>query len=429
MKKKCLLFFFINAVFFTNLQAQISKGGMPVSFLYPEVSSRYMQAEVMQFVDADRLREEDAITDTDASIEKILRFGYAMQVDFSINNSGVTDVLPNGDKIWRLAIKSAGANTINLIFSKYYVPLGAQLFIYSADKRHIIGAFTEDNNQMDQKLGTTLVEGEESIIEYYEPSWVSFPGQIAIETVVHGYRLPGEGDDERGFGGAGSCNNNVNCPEGANWTDQKRSVARIVNGGDWCTGALINNTSNDGTPYFLTANHCYTSNYSTWVYWFNYESIGCTNPGTAPTAQTLSGATLVSRNAASDFMLVQLNTTPPTNYNVFYAGWNRSATTATSATCIHHPSGDIKKISFDNNTLTNSSWSGTPANSHWHTIWDDGVTEGGSSGSPLFDQNKRIVGQLHGGASFCGGSDLSDEYGKFSLSWDLGTTTATRLKE
>ena len=429
MKKKCLLFLFVNAMVFANTYAQISQGGMPVSFLYPEVSTRYLQAELMPIVNVDRMRQEDAANATDGSTEKRLRFGAEMEVSLDMNSSGITDILPNGDKLWRLAIKSAGANTINLIFSKYYVPAGAQLFIYSVDRLHIIGAFTDLNNQMDQKLGTTLVEGEECIIEYYEPSWVTFAGQIAIGTVVHGYRMPGDEDAERGFGGSGSCNNNANCPEGADWGDQKRSVARIVNGGDWCTGALINNTANDGTPYFLSANHCYTSNFSTWVYWFNYESTGCSNPGTAPTPNTLSGATLKSRNAASDFLLLQLNTTPPTSYNVYYAGWNRSATAGTSSTCIHHPSGDIKKITFDNNTATNGSWAGTPANSHWRVVWDDGVTEGGSSGSPLFDQNKRIVGQLHGGASFCGGSDLSDEYGKFNLSWDLGTTTATRLKE
>ena len=35
-----------------------------------------------------------------------------------------------------------------------------------------------------------------------------------------------------------------------------------------CTGALVNNTAENGTPYFLTANHC-LGNPNTWVYYFN----------------------------------------------------------------------------------------------------------------------------------------------------------------
>lgn len=405
--------------------AQLSVGGKPISFVAPEHFTQKVTPVLMPFVDIDKLRAEDRINDQDWT--KPHRFGHEMNVSLGLDNAGRWTTLPNGDKVWQLAILSPGAQTINLIFSKYYLPEGAQLFIYSARGTQMIGAFTSLNNQPEHQLGTTLVKGDEMIIEYFEPAWVAFPGEVEVGTVVHGYRLPGDGE-EKSYGDSGNCHNNVNCPSGAAWADQKRSVAKIVNGGDWCTGALINNTSNNGTPYFLTANHCYSSNYATWVFWFNYESAGCTATGD-PAYNSLSGSSLKSRNAASDFMLLQLNSTPPSSFNVYYSGWDRSGTTPTSTTGIHHPSGDIKKISFDNNASTNSNWSGTPANSHWHVIWDSGVTEGGSSGSPLYDQNKRIVGQLHGGASVCGGSDLSDEYGKFSWSWDYGTTTATRLKD
>lgn len=429
MKKLlCYLLFFSCTML--QLNAQISAGGTPVSFLYPNVSLNQPEALKMPAFDLEALRAEDF--DNDRKGDKPYRFGYEMEVSLNEQNAGVIDYLPNGDKLWRVALKSTDALTINLIFNRFVLPEGAQLFIYNKDHSEIIGAFTEFNNQSDGKLGTTLVSGDEIIVEYYEPSWVDFQGEVEIGTVIHGYRSIAQVLDEveqRAFGSSGSCNINVNCASGASWATEKRSVGMMVSGGGFCTGALLNNTNNNGTPYFMSANHCYSSGYSTWVYWFNWEAAGCTNPASSPAYNSVSGSSLKARNAASDFMLLQLNSTPPSSYNVHYAGWDRSGTAPTSGAGIHHPSGDIKKISFDNNTFTNSSWSGTPANSHWHVIWDSGVTEPGSSGSPLFDQNRRFVGQLHGGASACGASDLSDEYGKFSLSWDYGTTAATRAKD
>jgi hypothetical protein len=118
------------------------------------------------------------------------------------------------------------------------------------------------------------------------------------------------------------------------------------------------------------------------------------------------------------------------SYTPYFSGWDHSGNTPTSAVGIHHPSGDIKKISFENQALISTTFGSCPANSHWGvTNWDSGVTEGGSSGSPLYDQNHRIIGQLHGGASACGGANLSDEYGKFSVSWDpAGSNTTNQLK-
>jgi PKD repeat protein len=128
---------------------------------------------------------------------------------------------------------------------------------------------------------------------------------------------------------------------------------------------------------------------------------------------------------------VELNTTPPVGYNVFYAGWDNSNATPTSTACVHHPSGDIKKFSNDHDASVSDQYLGTSGinDSHWKIVmWDDGTTtEGGSSGSPLFDQNHRIVGQLHGGYASCS-SLTSDWYGKFSMSWDRGTTNATQLE-
>ena len=62
------------------------------------------------------------------------------------------------------------------------------------------------------------------------------------------------------------------------------------------------------------------------------------------------------------------------------------------------------------------------------TDWDLGTTEPGSSGSPLFSPEQRIVGQLHGGGAACG-NNLSDWYGRLAVSWNAGGTAATRLRD
>ncbi|MEI6455299.1 MAG: BACON domain-containing carbohydrate-binding protein [bacterium] len=380
----------------------------------------------MPKVDVERLMAEDVNNDQFKDIP--WRFGENIAVNFNPGNSGTWDILPNGDKLWRLGIKSLGAFTINLTFDKYHLPPGATLFVYNETKTHVIGAFTDYNNQEDMIFATTLVIGDAIIIEYFEPASPEFQGEINLNRVTHGYR------DAYGyaksFGESGACNNNVKCPEAAGWENQIKSACMLVTGGSgFCSGSLVNNTSQDGTPYVLTANHCYSSPGS-WVFWFNWESPTCTNPGSSPPYNSMSGATLKARKTDSDFCLVQMNSAPPLSYNVYYSGWNRADVPATSGVGIHHPSGDIKKISYVATPFISSDWNGNPpANSHWQTNWSDGVTEGGSSGSPIFDQNHRIVGQLHGGPSSCGSSQLWDFYGKFSMSWDLGTTPDTRLKD
>ena len=405
--------------------SQIDQGGSPFSFQNPQLVKSAVVVEQMPKIDINRLMAEDLINDNFKDIP--WRFGENLYVNFNLHNSGTWDIFPNGEKLWRLGIRCKTAYTINLTFDNYHLPPGAKLFVYNKDKSQIIGAFTDFNNQADRVFATTLVKGEEIFIEYYEPSSPAFPGELNLYRVTHGYR------DAYGyaksFGTSGSCENNVACPEAAGWENQIKSVCMLVSGGSgFCSGAIVNNTSQDGIPYILTANHCY-SNPSSWVFWFNWQSPTCANPGSSPPYNSISGATLKARNTSSDFCLVQMSSTPPLSYSVYYAGWNRQNVAATSGAGIHHPSGDIKKISFSTIAFTSDTYSGTPADSHWKVNWSDGVTEGGSSGSPIFDQNHRLVGQLHGGPSSCTATQLWDFYGKLSMSWDYGTTSSTRLKD
>lgn len=433
MKKSLSVFFaavFIIALTFTG-QSQISQGGQPYSIQHASKGelTKQVPIEVMPYVNVDVLRAEDKVLDNHKDIP--WRFGQNIEVSFNRKTNGIEETLPNGDKIWRLCIASPGAVSINLLFDNYYVPKGAKMYIYNADHTDMIGAFTDFNNRDDRMFATTLVKGDFMTIEYYEPADAEFEGEINLMRVTHGYRGP-EDFIDKAFGSSGSCNVNVICPQSAGMEDQIRSVCMLVSGSSgFCTGALINNTSNDGTPYVLSADHCYTTPGSV-IYWFNWESTTCVN-GTNPPHDDISGATQCARNAASDFWLVELSSDPPAGYNVYFSGWNRTTDNNISGKVwgIHHPAGDIKKISWSTLGVSTTTYLQEPVpgdGTHWRiTTWSDGTTtEGGSSGSPLFDPTGHIIGQLHGGYASCS-SITSDWYGKLGVSWTGGGSNTTRL--
>ena len=428
MKKYCttlLLVVIISSLSFS----QISKTGIPASFKSENQAqlNQEVPSLVMPSVEIDRLLGEDAINDTQKDIP--WRFGENLFVDSSPSNSGVWSVLADGSKVWRLKIKSAEAFSINLTFNRFHLPPGAELYIYNTSKTDVLGAFTEENNQIDKFFATQLIQGDEITLEYYEPKDVSFSAELNLWRVTHAYR--DVYSYAKSFGSSGSCNVNVVCPQAAGWEFEIRSVCMVVVGGSgFCTGALVNNTSNDGTPYILTANHCSASNdFSSWVFWFNWQSSTCTNPGSTPAHNQVatSGSTLKARNSGSDFCLVKMNGTPPVSYYVYYAGWDKTGTTPTSSVCIHHPSGDIKKITFDNEAPTAVSW-GSPTAECWQIgSWNTGTTEPDSSGSPLFNSSHMIIGQLYGGTASCN-SLTNDNFGRFAVSWE-GTDSTKRLKD
>ncbi|MCP5111839.1 MAG: hypothetical protein GY953_13495, partial [bacterium] len=225
-------------------------------------------------------------------------------------------------------------------------------------------------------------------------------------------------------------NIDVICPQAAPYSDQIRAVARYTTGQFLCTGNLVNNTAGDFRPFFLTAEHCGISaaNASSVVVYWNYESPVCGLLGGGSLADNQSGATFLASYFPSDFTLVELNQTPSASSNVFYAGWDAREQTPQSVVGIHHPSADEKAISFEGDSLVGVDI-GEGFASHWRVnAWDEGTTEGGSSGSCIFDQStKGCVGTLTGGFASCAAPDEFDVYGKFSVHWTGGGTNTSRL--
>lgn len=428
MKKQITLSIFL--FLYTFSFSQQGDGGNPKSTDLI-LNSADLQEYIFESPVISVLQAEDLVTD--AAGTGPWRFGFNNETNLTMENAGYWRILPNGGKIWRVRVTCENALTVNLTFANVAIPEGNELYVYNPKKDFILGKFTSYHLYQGE-LGTELIPGNSAIVEYYIPAQnAQIPAHLTITKVTHGYRTAAE-FVEKAFGSSGSCNLNANCPEGAAWVNQRNSAVMLVSGSSgFCSGALINNTLNDGKPYVLTADHCY-SNPATWIFRFNWQSVGCAN-GTNPTFQSLSGAVLRARAAASDFCLVEITgglvgATVPAAYVPYFSGWDKTGIAPTSAVGIHHPAGDIKKISFEDQALISTTFGSCPANSHWGvTGWDLGVTEGGSSGSPLFDQNHRIIGQLHGGASACGASVLSDEYGKVSYSWNPAGSNSTNQLE
>ncbi len=399
------------------------------------------------------LKAEDAINDMDKSIP--WRFGYDHFVNLGLENAGQWDELPNGDRIWRINIISPGALTMNVLFDRYKIPVGGKVHVYNEDHSEILNEYTHAHNNPEEILGTWMVNGESLWIEYFEPKEVKDQGKLNIGNVIHGYRtLKSAGAPGKALNDSGPCNVDVNCnieassPIANNVKENVKSAVGmvLVNGGNgFCSGALVNNTNNDGTPYFLTANHCLGGSVAGWAFRFNWESDAsvadcATN---APSVdgtfiQTASGATLRATNSESDMALLEILDTPfftTNNEELVWAGWNRSTTAVPQLTIgVHHPRGDIKKVCVDTNTATREiiDFNGNPSTEIWRIAdWDVGVTEPGSSGSPLFDQDGLIIGKLSGGFAACDGTndnDLEDWYGRFGVSWDFSPNNSEQLK-
>lgn len=411
--------------------AQVAHDGAPMGWgmqSIPEVE--YVQTAPL---DWPTLQAADAVTDQYK--EAPWRFGVEHEVAYTLENSGVWTI-ESGMRVWRLGVHCPEGVNVSFWLDAFDVSKGAALYVWDADRTTYLGAFTEANEKEWGGLAIGLIPSDSVVLELHEPLSESGLSVLSIGQIVHGYRSLLRHAEEvyndltaamGPFGNSGACNINVNCPAGSAWQTEKKSVALITSGGfATCTGALVNNVEQDGTPYFLTANHCLGSPTS-WVFYFNHESSTCTG-SSGPTNQSISGATLLANNGGSDFALLELSSTPPASYDVHYAGWDATGSSPTAATGIHHPSGDVKKICFQENAPTASTASG--ASVWWIDDWESGVTEPGSSGSPLFDQNHRIIGQLFGGAAACSGTvnnGAYDYYGQFHVSWDAGASASTRL--
>jgi len=415
-----------------GLIGQVSMGGIPLSVSHPEafsipsiptysISPPNVNVLLIQDEDSDRNGFN-------------LRDGVALVVNKGLED-GQWNSMPDGSRVWRMALKSQGALSLELNFDDLFIPVDGELFIFNRSGTEVYGAYTSSNNKVTGKMSVEMIQGDEVRIEFIEPLGHHNEGELHIQDIAYRYR------DVMSL--SQSCEVDVACNDTDGWADERNSVIRIrsrVNGQFfWCTGTLMNNTDQDCRPLVLSSMHCTldhgtqstTSDFDFYRFYFKFERQLC-GIGNGDEPYTLAGCMKRADSnddggaSGSDFILLELSRTLPSEYDPYYAGWNISSQTSIGgAASIHHPSGDVKKISVYENTPISADWG--ISNTHWLIRWEatetgHGVTESGSSGAPLFDMNGRVIGTLTGGSAYCndvleGGQDQPDFFGKMSWHW------------
>ncbi len=373
-----------------------------------------------------------------ARLDVPARFATPLKTAITPANGGSWETLNDGSRLWRLRIHGAGARSLNLGFTRYRMSVGGELRIYDPAQLEVIGPFTAADNESHGQLWTPMVDGEEVVVELRLPKGEALP-DLELGVVNYGYNSL-----ENALAlYTGSCNEDVVCPDGDAWRDEIRSVGAVtVYGVDICSGALINNTAEDRKPYFLTAYHCGidAGNAATAVVYWNYQNSFCRTPGSGLSGmagdgqrtQFNTGAIWRAAYDGTDFTLIELDDPIEPSYDPYWVGWDRSPGNFVGAVGIHHPNVEEKRISIDTHALQITTYrENTVPGDGTHlriTDWDTGTTEIGSSGSPLFNMQHRLIGQLHGGLAACG-NNSSDWYGRFAISWTGGEAVTSRLSD
>ena len=441
MIQTILLMSLFICVFF-SVNAQISTDEEPVSFREGNIPSRFSVSQdirIMPALDMNRIEQEDAKDEANGLPP---RFGYPHEVSLDLENSGHWQELSNGDRLWQLTIRCPQALSINLLYDRFWLPEGGKFFIYTADRKHSIGAFTSINNKGGrdnvQGFATGLLYGDEVTLEYYQPKQVTEQAIISVSSVIHGYKYVRIASDKKLTNSNSPvppsyCFVEISCPEGRDWQKEKNAIAMIVKGERAIgTGALINNTKNNGEPLFLTANHCLDNKYDArgnraitdWLFYWRYEDPNCKYVSAIKPKFSTSGAEVIANNPGSDFALLRLAEDPSRIVGVtpYYLGWDRSGNPGGQGASIHHPFGSTMKISIVKDRPLEVDYK--PENNHvarcWKVNWSKGVIEQGSSGSPLLNAEHRIIGQLYAGTCYCDETYNPRKdayYGCFHVSW------------
>jgi lysyl endopeptidase len=410
--------FLVGLVFLSAMAyGQLTRPGRPLPLHYPGLKDPVIYEFQLSETEK-RVREEPG-----ESFLKPARSGMLIDVNYNPGNSGAWDTLDDKTLIWRCGFHVDGARLLSLILKPFQLKSGVRIFLYDPLQQYILGAFSDLNNKATRVLATGQVPGDILVMEVQIPGFVSNPGDLTIAGIGCDFaQNMGQKPAKDGwFGLSGNCNVDINCLSEPAYQKVKNAVVRIVyQGGERCTGTLLNNTNQDGRNYLLTAEHCiHTEDIAnSAIFYFSYESPYCGGPD-GSSSKSVSGATLRATSTNLDFSLLELLEPVPVNYHPYYAGWDITSDPPSSAFSIHHPQGDVKKISTEKDLLTIASF-GSPydPDKHWLVShWETGTTEAGSSGGGLFDPGARLRGSLTGGQASCGNS-MNDYFQMFSHDWN-----------
>ncbi len=399
-----------------------------ITLLFTLSYTQIQQEGFPNFINSNNIKNIESIkVNKNQLIEKkfhpmVLKYGDEFSINFNIVNN-INPIQSNNTLTYLLKIESKGALGIGLIFDDFYLSDNSTLYLYNEDGSMYIGAFTSKNNKKSNIFPTSIVKNDKIIIELNIPEDEIGQSRLNIGSLIHDYTdIMGYFSDLENTTRE-DCNINVSCPESAGFEDQINGTIRVTMGGGLCSASLINNTLNDRTPYVLFADHCVSGSPNSYVFLFNYQSATC-NGTTGLQTQSVSGSNLLANaviDSGPDFALLEITSNIPDSYNPYFVGWSNISITPQNVLGIHHPGGDIKKITQDATNINANGY-------YWEFQYNDGRVIPGSSGSPMFNQNKRQVGiASYIYTNYCDPSpdcycsqQYNHGYGRFDQAWNMG---------
>ncbi len=330
--------------------------------------------------------------------------------------------LPDGSLLWTATLRSTDAHALRVRFQDVHLPNGARLTVFNPEHpQEAVGPYDAHSATADGGFWSGTIFSDRVVIEcLLPPGTPAHAASFRLIEVVHRYqpwsRLPGTPDK------LGPCHNDVTCYPG--WAIPAAAVGGIgvigAAGELYCTGTLLADLDPaTSIGYFLTAAHCITDQVeadTSEFYWF-YQTSVCDGlaPSPALVPRTGGGAELLATmtgEQGNDFTLVRIRNDHALPSGVTFAGWTTAQPDPNEdLTVIHHPDGSHKRLSTGRLV-------GTSAN-YWDVVYTSGSTEYGSSGSPLFNADQKIIGQLQGGDASCNNPQGTDTYGRFAVTYPI----------
>ena len=369
-------------------------------------------------------------------------FAKGFDVSISLEKGLWTSV--DGGRIWSIAIQSTNASSITLFFNEINLPKEGYMYIINDDMTVLYGPVTKENNPNKGHFLSNVIPSNCIRIYIFEPMSAMGETTMNIDRIYCGFKDFSFFNDLDRQNPIRSCDNDVMCD--TNFEKESYGISYITYLiGDYLaqsTGFLVMTTDLSFKPYLQTALH--TMDYNEdgslsvqekaslqfWSFMFNNKKNTC-GGSTLASTYTYNGATAKAYSSATDFALLELASSVSNNNTLTWLGWDKSSSVPSSGTAIHHPLKNPMKVSYEYDSFSTSDYEGSDVYNHWLLYFDDGVVKHGSSGSPILNQDKRVVGQLHGNDEYNANQDYCvqprAQYGKFNLSWTGGGSNDTRL--
>ena len=388
-------------VSFLGASGQLDRTGTPVS--WNQAIDLSVENEWLGEADVPVLLQEDELTLEDRSVP--YRFAYAKEVNWSMANSGSWTNLANGDRIWMLSITYEEAQSVSVTLGNLDIPKGGKLFLYSEDHMECVGPLTEVDNTV-QSMTLPHIRGATMFIEYYEPRLYRGEGSLNVRYVAGSYR-----NTSQDFGSLQTCNEWIYDDDlFAAETPVPSSVVQVLtdHGQRYATAVMVNNSANDGKPYVILPAQALPVDPSSLLFRFGYTEPSCIESLASCDFQFVCGATVVVVDEDKGLALLELSRAPFSDWDAYYAGWHIGDYPKTNHYCIQHPKGLMKSFSHYTGEympvmLASETFWGLPGLGH-------GQTDGGSAGSPLFDEDLDLVGIFVGGNTRCGVAGGMDRF-------------------